>query len=157
MSVIEFLNYIFYKCIDLDKKCNYGSQYKVDCKLNITRYLSRDISIKAKKNKVGPVIIINKLNNNKNYDLSELITIIVIIELKDIIIIPHSVIPNKYIENNDSNISYKSSLFTYLYKNNDYKKYIIHLEKNDEYKNFCKDELPDISTHDIYSECFSKL
>lgn len=157
MSVIEFLNNIFYKCTDLDKECESGSQYKVDCKLNITRYLSIDISIKAKKRKSGKVIIINKLNNNKNYDLYKLITIIVIIELKDIIIIPHNVIPNKYIENNDSNISYKSSLFTYLYKNDEYKKYIIHLEQNDEYKNYCKEILPYIHKHDIYSECFSKL
>ena len=157
MSVIEMLNNIFYKCIDLDKDWKYGSQYKVDCKLNITRYLSRYISIKAKKNKSGNIIIINKIKNDKNYNLFNLITIIVIIELKDIVIIPHNVIPNKYIEDNDSNISYKSSLFTYLYKNNEYKKYIIHLEKNDEYKNFCKDILPLIRNHDIYSECFSKL
>jgi hypothetical protein len=157
MSVIELLDNIFYSCIDLDKLCNNGSEYKVDCRLNITRYLSRKLSIKAKKNKSGNVIIINKLNNNKNYDLSQLITIIVIIELKDIIIIPHIVIPDKYVENNDSNISYKSSLFTYLYKSDEYKKYIIHLEQNDEYKTFYKKELPQIYPHDIYSECFSKL
>jgi hypothetical protein len=157
MSVIEILDNIFYGCIDLDKLCNYGSEYKVDCRLNITRYLSRNISIKAKKNKSGNVIIINKLNNNKNYELSELITIIVIIELKDIIIIPHKYIPDKYVVNNDSNISYTSSLFTYLYKNDEYKKYIIHLEQNDEYKTFYKDALPQIYQHDIYSECFSKL
>ena len=157
MSIIEVLNNIFYNCIDLDKECKYGSQYKVDCKLNITRYLSRYLSIKAKKNKIGKVIIINKLNNNKNYNLSELITIIVILELKDIVIIPHNIIPNKYIQNNESNISYKSSLFTHLYKNDEYKKYIINLEQNDDYKHFCKNTLPNICNHDIYSELFSKL
>ena len=60
------------------------------------------------------------------------------IEINDIIIIPHNVIQDKYIENNDSNIAYKSSLFTYLYKNEECKKYIIHLEQNNEYKIFCK-------------------
>ena len=59
MCVIEFLDNIFYKCIDLDKLCKYGSQYKVDCRLNITRYLSKKLSIKAKKNKNGKVIIIH--------------------------------------------------------------------------------------------------
>lgn len=157
MSVIEILNKIFYSCIDLDKLCISGSSYKVDCKLNITRYLYRNISIKAKKNKTGNVIIINKLNDNKYYDLTDLITIIVIIELNDIIIIPHILIPNIYIVNNGANILYKSSLFTYLYKNIDYKKYIINLEKNNEYKNFCKNKLLQIIPHDIYSECFNKL
>lgn len=157
MIVIELLDNIFYKCIDLDKLCSNGSQYKVDCKLNITPYLYRNISIKAKKNKTGNVIIINKHNNNKIYNLSELITIIVIIELQDIIIIPHLIIPDKYIENNNSNILYRSSLFTELYKNIEYKKYIIHLEQNTEYKMFCKNELPKINSHDIYYECFNKL
>ena len=157
MCVIECLDNIFYGCIDLDKLCNHGSKYKVDCILNITRYLHINLSVKAKKNKSGKVIVINKLNNNKFYDLSELITIIVIIELKDIIIIPHNIIPYNYIEDNDSNISYKSSLLTELYKNDKYKKYIIHLKQNDKYKMFCKDKLPQISSHDLYSECFSKL
>lgn len=157
MCVVEFLDNIFYKCIDLDTLCKYGSEYKVDCRLHITRYLSKNLSIKAKKNKNGKVIIVNKLNNNKCYDLSNLITIIIIIELNDIIIIPHKFIQDKYIENNDSNIAYKSALFTYLYKNEECKKYIIHLEQNDEYEMFCKNVLPQISPHDIYSECFNKL
>jgi hypothetical protein len=157
MIVIELLNNIFYSCIDLDNFCKYGSEYKVDCRLNITRYLYRHMSIKAKKNKSGKIIIINKLNNNKHYDLSQLITIIIILELNDIIIIPHTVIPDKYIEHNDSHIAYKSGLFTYLYKVDEYKKYIIHLHENDEYKTFYKNELPLIYPHNIYSDCFSKL
>jgi hypothetical protein len=157
MSVIETLNYIFYNCIDLDKLCVTGSEYKVDCKLYITPNLYRNISIKAKKNKNGSVIIINKRTNNKKYDLSELITIIVVIELKDIIIIPHIVIPSIYIEDNDANITYKSSLFTYLYKNDEYKKYIINLEPNDEYNMFYKNEFLQIIPHNLYSDLFSKL
>ena len=157
MVTIEFLDNIFYRCIDLDTLCNHGSEYKVDCRLNITRYLSIDMSIKAKKNKSGKIIIINKLNNNKQYDLSQLVTIIIILELNDMIIIPHAIIPDKYVENNDSNISYKSALFTYLYNNTEYKKYIIHLEENDEYKSFYKHVLEQITPHDIYSECFNRL
>lgn len=156
-ATIELLNKIFYKCIDLDTLCNIGSEYKIDCRLNITRYLSIDMSIKGKKNKIGSLTIINKLKNNRQYDLSQLVTIIVLLELNDIIILPHSIIPDKYIENNDSNISYKSSFFTYLYKNEEYKKYILHLQENDEYKSFYNHILQHIMPHDIYSECFNKL
>jgi hypothetical protein len=101
--------------------------------------------------------MINKFNNDRLYDLSNLMSIIIVLESNDIIIIPHNVIPEKFIVNNDANISYRSSLFTYLYKTDRYKKYIIHLEKNDEYKIFCQYKLPYITPHDIYSECFGKL
>lgn len=149
-AVIKLLDNIFYSCIDLDEKCKVGSNYKVDCKLNITRYLNVNLSIKGKKHKIGKVIIINKNSNNKNYDLSVLISIIIIIELKDIIIIPHKIIPKLYIEDNDANISYKSSLFTFLYKNQEYKKkYIINLVPNDEYKLFYKNEFPHIKPKNI--------
>lgn len=156
-SVIDLLKQIFYDCIDLDLLCKNGSQYKNDCKLNITKYLCLDISIKSKKNKKGNVIIINKNSNNKQYNLNNLITIIVLIELKDIIIIPHNIIPEKYIQNNDSNISYKSSLFTLLYKHIEYKKYIIDLKSNNDFNIFYKNIYPYINNHNIYDELYNKL
>lgn len=154
-SVIDFLNNIFYSCIDLDELHTHGSEYKIDCKLNITEHLSKNFSIKAKKNCKGDIIIINKLNNDKQYNLDDLITIIIIIELKDIIIIPHKKIPHKFIKNNNANIAYKSSLFKYLY---DSQEYIIHLtEFNQEYNTFIKDIYPNIKLHNIYEELYNKL
>ena len=47
MCVIEFLDNIFYKCIDLDTLCKYGSQYKVDCRLNITSLVSDPAHMKG--------------------------------------------------------------------------------------------------------------
>jgi|688.fasta_scaffold139266_4 hypothetical protein len=156
-AVIEIFNKIFYSCIDLDKNHTYGGQYKVDCKLNITKDVYRNISIKAKKNKTGNIIIINK-NNNKNdhiYDLDDLITIILIFELKDIIILPHTIIPEQYIENNRANIIYKSSLFTYLYKTPQFKKYIINLNQNEKFKIFCSEILPTIKPINIYDKLYN--
>lgn len=155
LAIINFLDELFNKCEDLDADCKYGSQYKVDCKLNLTSSINLNLSIKAKKNKVGNVIIINKLNNNKEYNLNDLITLIIILELNDIIIIPHKVIDNKYIENNGANITYKSSLFTYLYKNNS--EFIINLEKNNKFNNFWENEYPNIQLHNIYNELYDKL
>jgi hypothetical protein len=157
MCVIDMLDSIFYSCYDLDKLHSNGSEYKNDCILNITNMSSINLSIKAKKNRNGKVIIINKLNNDKQYDLCNLITIIVILELKDIIIIPHRIIPINYIENNDSNISYKSSLFSYLYKTKEYQKYIVHLDENNKFKEFYINEYPKIIPHDIYKELYNKL
>ena len=100
-SLINFLDSIFYSCSDLDKLIENGSQYKVDCQLKITSHVNFFISIKAKKNKNGKIIIINKNSNNKNYDLKNLITFIVILETKDIIVVPHNIVPYEYIENNE--------------------------------------------------------
>jgi hypothetical protein len=157
LSVIHMLNDIFYSCYDLDKTHTVGSEYKYDCILHITEDLHVRLSVKAKKNKTGNIIIINKLNNDVKYDLSNLITIIVIIELKDIIILPHNIIPNIYIEDNGANILYKSSLITYLYKTKDCERYIIHLTENELYKEFYKNEYSNIAIHDIYGELYSKL
>ena len=157
MAFVELLNGIFHKCVDLDNECKVGSQYKVDCKLNLTNYLHRNISIKAKKNKKSKTIIINKNSNNINHNLSGLITAMIIIETENIIIIPHNVIPKKFIEYNESNISYKSSLITFLQKNKEYNKYIINLVRNNEYKLFYNNIFPLIKSHNIYPELFRKL
>lgn len=153
--MINLLNKLFYSCVDLDQQHSHGAEYKVDCKLNITKSTSFKLSIKAKKNKNGKIIIINKFRNNRYYSLNNLITIIVILETKDIIIIPRKYIDDIYIEDNDSNISFKSSLITNLYKKNS--EFIIHLCQNEKFIKFYEDEYPNIKLHDIYSELYSKL
>lgn len=158
MALIDMLNSIFHECKDLDSMCDNGSSYKNDCVLYFTDDVYTNISIKAKKNrKTGNVIMINKNSNNKQYDLTNLLSIIVVIETNDLFIIPHNRIPEKYIENNESNISYKSSLFTYLYKPEQYEKYIVHLEENEEYKRFCEEVLPTMTSYDIYGALYNSL
>ena len=53
---------------------------------------SINLSIKPKKNTNKKLIIINKLNNDKQDDLCNLTSIILILELKHIIIIQHRII-----------------------------------------------------------------
>jgi hypothetical protein len=154
-ALIRFLDKIFYKCIDLDKLCLSGSSYKNDCKLYLYPNIFEYFSIKAKKNKTGDIIIINKHSNNRIYNLDDLITIIFIIELNDIIIIPHKDIPLEYIKNNDANILYKSSLFTYIYKNMN--EYIIHLTENDEYRIFYNTILHNLTNYDIYNKLYEEF
>lgn len=156
-AIIDFLDTIFHSCIELDNLQTIGSQYKYDCKLNFTEDQYKNLSIKAKKNKNGPIIIINKNSNNKTYDLSDLITILTIIELKEIIIIPHNIIPKNFIQDNNSNILYKSSLLTYLHKELKYKKYIINLTENNEFKNFYENSLMNIKPHQYINELYNDL
>jgi len=154
-SLIDFFNEIFYKCVDLDELTNIGAEYKFDCKLKITKFININLGIKAKLRKKGNIIMINKQNTDREYNLEDLISIIIIIELNDIIIIPHKYIDNKYIINGNANISYKSSLITKLY--NEKSKYIIHLKENEKYNEFMKNEYPYIQNHNIYQELYKNL
>ena len=156
-ALINLLNNIFYKCIDLDDSCTHGSEYKNDCRLYITKFIDINISIKAKKKKCGKTIIINKNSNNNNYCLKNLVSIIIIIELNDMLFLPHDIIPKKYIEDNKSNISYKSSLFTFIYKYDKYKKYILHLKPNNKFNIFYNVEYHNIKLHDLYKELYDNL
>jgi hypothetical protein len=100
LSVIDFFNQIFIKCIDLDDTHNYGSEYKDDCILYLTSNVKFNLSIKCKSKKQGDIILINKHHNNINHlkKLINLITIVIIVESNDIIIIFHNLIDNKYIK-----------------------------------------------------------
>ena len=71
------------------------------------------------------------------------------------VIIPHNEVEKKYIEYNDSNISYKSSLLTNIYKNK--KEYIISLVENDEFKKFMKEDYDNIKAINIYKELYERL
>ena len=65
MSINEALNKIGLKCIDLDKSHKTGSEYKNDISI-----LNLKFSIKAKLNKGGSVILINKKSNNVKHNIS---------------------------------------------------------------------------------------
>lgn len=157
MSIIDFLNNLFKDCIDLDRLHKSGSEYKNDCRLYITNYIKFDISIKSKSKKNGSIILINNYGNNNKKDLNDLITIIIILETSELLILPNKLIDDsKYLSIKDANISYKSSLITYIYKY--MPEIIIKLDENsDKYKEFMNNEYEKINEINIYKELYDKL
>lgn len=155
MSIIECLNKLFYKCEDLDNNHSYSSEYKNDCCLYLDEKLKVNISIKAKSKKSGNIIIINNYTSKKERNLSDLITIILIIETNMILILPHLIIPEEFIINNDANIIYKGSLINYINKNNP--ELIIKLNQNEKFINFINNELLNINPINIYKDLYDKL
>lgn len=155
MSLIECLNKSFYKCIDLDDDHEFGSEYKNDCCLYLDELTKVNLSIKAKSKKNGNIIIINNYTSKIERDLSDLITIVVIIENNTIIIIPHSIVDSKYIINSDANISYRGSLITHMLSNNP--ELTIKLTQNDKFESFISHELPTIKPKNIFKGLFSDL
>ena len=146
-AFIPFLNDIFYKCDDLDKNWQHGAEYKVDCGLFITESNYLPLSIKAKSKKNGNIILINKHSNDRIYDLNDLITIVIVLETKDILIIPYNEIDKIYVKNNQANISYKSSLITHIYRERP--ELIIPLRKNEKYNSFMDEEYDEIESINI--------
>jgi hypothetical protein len=154
MAIIEFLDDIFYKCIDLDEIHTYGSEYKNDCCLYIDELNKINLSIKAKSKEKNDTIIINNYGNEIERDLSDLISIILVIDTNKMFIIPHKEIEEKYIIVNNSNISYKSSLLTFINKNK--KELYIELNKNDKFKSFIEIEYDNLKSVNIYKELYQK-
>jgi hypothetical protein len=154
MAIIDFFNDIFYKCIDLDDIHTYGSEYKNDCCLYLDELNKINLSIKAKSKEKYDTIIINNFGNEIQRDLTDLISIILVIETNKIFIIPHKNIEDKYIIVKNANISYKSSLLTFINKNkNDL---IIELNKNDKFKYFIETEYNELKSVNIYKELYQK-
>jgi len=155
MSLIECLHKSFYKCIDLDDEHEFGSEYKNDCALFLDETTKVDISIKAKSKKTGNIIIINNYSSKIERDLSDLITVVVIIEQNIIIVIPHSIVKSNFIINNDANISYKGSLITHMLQNN--QDLVINLNKNEKFNLFISNDLMHIKPKNIFKELFDGL
>jgi len=154
-AVIDLFTLIFHKCIDLDGMHDYGSEYKNDCSLYLTNYINFNISIKAKSKKTGDIILINKLNNNIKHELKGLITVVLIIETLELIIIPHNIVDCKYIKNDEATIKYKSSLITYLRKSR--REFIVSLIKNKNFEDFMNNEYNTILPVNLYKELYDKL
>lgn len=113
-NLIETFDDIFVKCseLDINKKT---SNYKNDCCLNIDGN-ELNFSIKAKKNKTGNIILINKYHS-KEHNLENLITIVITILDKKIYFIPHNEISEEYVQENPGCILYKSKILTFMKKN----------------------------------------
>lgn len=163
-AVNECLSSIFYKSYDLDKNHSYGSEYKNDTKIYLTKYVSFKISIKAKSTNKSSIILINKhtnqyditkTQNKKRYNLNNLITCVVTLREPAIYFIDHNTVPCNYVKDSPSNISYKSSLITH-YKNTNHPMYL-PMVSTTQMKEFMMNILPTIEPYDIYDELFNQL
>ena len=137
------------KCIDLDKNHKIGSEYKNDISIFKNKF-----SIKAKLNKGGDVILLNKKSTAK-HKVNINIMLLVINEGK-LYIFPsnfsNSININDYIKEDAGCISYKSKLFSFIDKNN--KEYIYTFPKlDDEQKNL----LDDIKEQDIMNDLYNNI
>jgi hypothetical protein len=133
------------KCTDLDEQHSVGSEYKNDLKM-----FNIDISIKAKLNKKGNIILINKKSTDNHIIRIE--TLVCVIEEGKLYFIPSNIVDNElYVTRDAGTISYKSSLITMI--NKSYKQYIYSFpELTEEYKN----KLNDIKEIDIYRKLYNE-
>jgi len=135
-----------FNCIDLDSKHTVGSEYKNDI-----RMLNMDISIKALKNKGSSIVLINK-NGKKTHNVDNIQMILCIINEGKLYFIPNNLIDNDiYVNDSDSQISYRSKLITMF--ENKYEKYIYNFPKlSKEYQ----DKLELITEISIYDKLYKE-
>ena len=149
ISLLNAFRDIGFKCIDLDKNHKIGSEYKNDISIFKNKF-----SIKAKLNKGGDVILLNKKSTAK-HKVNINIMLLVINEGK-LYIFPsnfsNSININQYIKEDAGCISYKSKLFSLIDKNN--KEYIYTFPKLDEEQ---KKSLEDIEEQDIMNDLYNNI
>lgn len=149
ISLINAFTNIGINCIDLDKNHKSGSEYKNDISIFKNKF-----SIKAKLNKGGDVILINKKSTTK-HNVSINIMLVVINEGK-LYIFPSnfddSININEYIKEDSGVISYKSKLFSLI--NKKYKDYIYSFPELDEKQ---KDLLSNITEQDIMNNLYKDI
>lgn len=109
LELIKTIN-AFVSCKELDKNHSSGSEYKNDCIIKNDKF-----SIKASKN-TSNVIVTNKFNK-LNYNIHTNFIICNIMKHK-LYIFPSTIVDKKYIVDSNSNIYFKSSVFTHIEKNN---------------------------------------
>jgi len=146
LCLINYFTKIGFICEDLDKNHNIGSEYMNDILL-----LKIKFSIKAKLNKGGNVILVNKKSTTKHN--IKLNLILCVINSGKLYIFPSNIFNIKeYIKEDAGCISYKSSLFTILDKN--YSKYIYIFPLLDDISN---KKLLEIKEQDIMSYLYDKF
>lgn len=104
--------------------------------------------------KKNDTIIINNHSREIKRDLTDLVSIILIIQTNKIYIIPHKEIDEKFIINKNANISYRSSLLTHINKNK--KDLVIELIKNEKFNNFMENDYISLKSINIYKELYQK-
>jgi hypothetical protein len=109
-----------FECIDLDKKHNFGSEYKNDISI-----MGVDISIKAKLNQNGNIIMINKLSKTEHEMKIE--TLVCSIKEGILYFIPSEIVDNIFITTSAGCILYKGKILTMIKKN--YPQYVYKFPK----------------------------
>ena len=139
------------KCQDLDALHTVGSEYKYDCRF---RFLMKAFSIKASKSG-GVVTIINKRNRTE-HNISKISFIICHIKNKSLYIFNHFDTEDfkRYVKNDGAAIHYKSGIFTYLKKHD---QFIYKFPENDIITEFIDHKLPYIEVEDIYTRLYDEL
>jgi len=149
-TLINAFNQII-KCQDLDVLHTVGSEYKYDCRF---RFLMKAFSIKASKSG-GTVTIINK-RNRAEHDISQISFILCHIKNKSLYIFNHDDTEDfeRYVKYDGAAIHYKSGIFTYLKKHN---QFIYKFPENDIITEFIDNKLPYIEVEDIYTRLYNEL
>ena len=149
ISLLNAFRDIGLNCIDLDKNHKVGSEYKNDISIFKNKF-----SIKAKLNRGGDVILLNKKSTAKhNVNLN--LMLLVINEGK-LYIFPSnfdsSININEYIKEDAGCISYKSKLFSLIDKK--YTEYIYTFPQLDEEQ---KISLSDLEEQDIMNDLYNNI
>jgi hypothetical protein len=147
-NIIRVFKHLFYDCKDLDQTHKHGSEYKNDCILYLDSNISFYLSIKAKKNKNGDIILINKKTNKVQHNLQNMITLVVIIETCEIIMINHNEVVSEYIKNDEAMILYKNRLLTFIRHHKS--ECVYKLNPNEEFINFKTTVIPTLKEFPIY-------
>lgn len=132
--------------VDLDDTHLIGSEYKNDI-----RMFGVDMSIKAKLNKGGDIILINKKSTCDH--IIQIQTIVCIINERKLYFIPSDIVDNAlYVKHDAGCISYKGGLITMM--NKKYNNLIYNFPELNE-KN--SNRLLNIKCIDIYAKLFQEL
>ena len=144
--LIRTIREVGIEIVDLDESHTIGSEYKNDI-----RMLDIDISIKAKLNKGGNIILINKKSTSEH--VIKIQTIVCIISERKLYFIPSDIVDNElYVIQDAGCISYKGTLITMM--NKKYKQFIYEFpDLNDEYKN----KLTTVEQIDVYAMLLKEL
>ena len=144
--LIRTIRQVGIEIVDLDEAHTMGSEYKNDI-----RMFDIDISIKAKLNKGGNIILINK--KSKSEHIIKIQTIVCIINERKLYFIPSDIVDNELFVIQDAGcISYKGTLITMM--NKKYNQFIYEFpELNEEYKN----KLKNVTQIDIYTMLLNEL
>jgi len=152
-SIIQTLNKIFPKCIDLDKLCDIGSEYKNDCMIEFTSKINIKFSIKASKS-TGMITIINKRHIQK-HDIGKINFIICKISERKLYIFQNTKsIEDTYSKDDGAAMYYKNSLFSFLNKQS---KNVYNFPNNTKIKDFENNIIPIIKEVNIYDTLYISL
>ena len=140
----------FFTTEDLDSNHSNGAEYLNDCSIDENKF-----SIKMVKNKYGTLIICNKNSKHENHldDIKNINFIVCNIERRRLYIFKHTPELDKFINNTNSGVKYRSSIFTFLNKNKEnYFEFVETTKITTVLKKIRKIQIPN-----VYEQLFNRL